>query len=350
MKGSTIRLAVLNPKGTDPFVDYTHGPGSYHSGIHPPINYHAFAAATFGAFYDSTEQVIDNLDRYDAVLVLIRKRTWISLAAAEALKDAGATVIIAWKECGDEQINQQLRGFRARKAYGKILSLADGILSPTSNLPPRHGECDEEAFQAKARFLPTPYPLEHSQWDFSPPVERRGILLGTREFKNPARNHLRALELIASAARELNLTRVTVINSEKARGLSQLKRLASKFPADCLEIFDKPLPYLDYISLLASHRLVFQMDQSNVPGQVAGDCLLARNLCCGGNSAIEKIVFPNLCDDGNRSREEWIQMFSRLLGEDHTYERTRLEAQSIAKQHLSYSAVSRKLGDWNVLQ
>ena len=345
-----VRLAVINPRGSDSFVDYTNGPGSFHLGTHPPINYHAFAAATFGAFYDSTEQVIDNLDRYDAVLVLIRARTWMSLAAARKLKDAGATVVVAWKECGEEQINQQLKGFRARKAYGKILSIADGVLSPTSTLPPRHGECDEEAFQAKAKFLPTPYPLEHSQWDFSPTIERRGILLGTREFKTPTRNHLQALELVASAARELNLDRVTVINSEKARGLARLKRLAPEFPANCLKIIGKPLPYSDYLSLLASHRLVFQMDQSHVPGQVAGDCLLARNLCCGGSSTIEKIVFPSLCDDGNRSREEWIQMFSRLMGEDHTYERIRLEAQSIAKQQLSYSAVSRELGEWDVLQ
>ena len=347
---SPIRLAVLNPRGSDPFVDYTNGPGSFHPGTHPPINYHAFAAATFGAFYDSTEQVIDNLDRYDAVLILIRRRPWISFAAVKALKDAGATVIVAWKECGEEQIDRQLKGFRARKAYGKILSLADGILSPTSNLPPRHGECDKEAFQAKAKFLPTPSPLEHSQWDFSPTIERRGILLGTREFKTPARNHLQALELVAFAARELNIERVTVINSEKARGLAQLTRLAPEFPANCLEIIEKPLPYSDYLSLLASHRLVFQMDQSNVPGQVAGDCLLARNLCCGGSSLIEKIVFPSLYDEGNRSREEWIQMFSRLMGEDHTYERIQLEAQSIAQQELSYSAVSRELGRWHVLQ
>jgi hypothetical protein len=38
------------------------------------------------------------------------------------------------------------------------------------------------------------------------------------------------------------------------------------------------------------------------------------------------------------------------MGEDHTYEQIRLEAQSIAKQQLSYSAVSRELGEWDVLQ
>jgi hypothetical protein len=56
-----------------------------------------------------------------------------------------------------------------------------------------------------------------------------------------------------------------VINSEKKRGLTTLAELESSFPAGCLRIIENPLPYLDYMSLLSGHRLVYQMDRSTVP-------------------------------------------------------------------------------------
>jgi hypothetical protein len=45
-----VCLAVLNPKGRDPYLDYSRGPDSYQRGVHAPINFHAYAAATNGAF------------------------------------------------------------------------------------------------------------------------------------------------------------------------------------------------------------------------------------------------------------------------------------------------------------
>ena len=42
---SPVCLAVLNPKGRDPYLDYSRGPDSYQRGIHAPMNFHAYAAA-----------------------------------------------------------------------------------------------------------------------------------------------------------------------------------------------------------------------------------------------------------------------------------------------------------------
>lgn len=75
------------------------------------------------------------------------------------------------------------------------------------------------------------------------------------------------------------------------------------------------MPALDYLRTMAAHRLVFQLDQSSVPGQVAGDALLCRIPCVGGNGTAERIVFPGLCGHG-RSTGELLDLTKRLLTDD----------------------------------
>lgn len=88
-------------------------------------------------------------DRFDAVFVLIRRRTWITLEAARKLKKAGVTVLVAWKECSHNQISRQLNSVKAVGAYVEILALADGIVSPTLAWPPRVGTIDQNDFWKK---------------------------------------------------------------------------------------------------------------------------------------------------------------------------------------------------------
>ncbi len=116
-----------------------------------------------------------------------------------------------------------------------------------------------------------------------PTNERRGLFIGTREFDVLSRNHLLAL----AAARTFSVP-VTVINPDGKSGLQRLQAL--RFPEDQLTV-TTPLPYPQYLRLMARHRLVFQFDQSSVPGQVAGDSLLCRIPTVGGNGAVEQIAF-----------------------------------------------------------
>ncbi|MEM7603616.1 MAG: hypothetical protein AAF357_19665, partial [Verrucomicrobiota bacterium] len=85
---SPVSLAVLNPRGRDPFLDFAELPTEPVAGVHAPINFHAYAAATGGAFFDSTTELINQRNRFGAVLVLIRKRAWITLEAVRELKAA----------------------------------------------------------------------------------------------------------------------------------------------------------------------------------------------------------------------------------------------------------------------
>ncbi|MCG8599604.1 MAG: hypothetical protein MI807_05640 [Verrucomicrobiales bacterium] len=342
---SPICLAVLNPKGRDPHLDYSDGPDGYEKGVHAPINFHAYAAATYGAFFDSVEDVLKQKDRFDAVLVLIRRRTWITLEAVQELKSKGMRVIVSWKECSHNQVSQQLKTARAIRAYGRILELTDGIISPTLAWPPRCGKVGQNEFWRKLKFVPTPYPVDFPSWDFSTPADSRvGILIGTREFKTEARNHIHAITRAASLAHEFNIPRVTVINSEKKRGLAMLDELASAFPPGCLRIIEKPLPYLDYMSLLSSHRIVYQMDRSTVPGQVAGDCLLARTICVGGSSTIEKIAFTEYSDDGSIRLKDMFDRMVHLLHDEGALEKAIEKSQKRASKRLSFEAVANILG------
>lgn len=347
---SPVCLAVLNPKGRDPFLDYKNGPDSFERGIHAPINFHAFAAATFGAFFDSTEQVLDARHRFDAVLVLIRRRTWITLDAVKKLKANGMRVLVAWKECSHNQISRQLATARAMSAYGGILELADGILSPTLAWPPRVGSISQEDFWKKLKFIPTPYPVDLPFWNFSNPIsERSGILIGTREFKTEARGHVHAIARAASLAHEFGVERVTVINSEKARGMRLLRELAKTFPPGCLQIMEKTLPYPDYMTLLSSHRFVYQMDRSTVPGQVAGDCLLARTICAGGSSTIEKMAFPEFSDDGTIRMKCVFERIEHILHDDEEYHAAIEKSQKTAMKSLSFESAARQLGAWKIV-
>jgi hypothetical protein len=347
---SPVCLAVLNPKGRDPYLDYSRGPDSYQRGVHAPINFHAYAAATNGAFFDSTEDFLEVRDRYDAVFVLIRRRTWITLEAVRKLKKAGVTVLVAWKECSHNQISRQLNSVKAVRAYGEILELADGIVSPTLAWPPRVGSIDQNRFWKKMKFIPTPYPVDFPSWDFSTPVnERSGILIGTREFKTETRNHIQAVTRAASLAHEFNIPRVTVINSDKGRGLRILRELERAFPKGCLHIHETILPYPDYMKLLSSHRFIYQMDRSTVPGQVAVDCLLARTICAGGSSTIENMAFPDFSDDGSIRMKNVFERIEQILHDDDAYIAAIEKSQKIALKSISFESVARQLGSWSIV-
>ena len=117
--------------------------------------------------------------------------------------------------------------------------------------------------------------------------QRRGIFIGTREFSVPSRNHLLAISSVLKLGQP-----VTVINTEGWTGARLLRSISRD-----LRIISGKLPYTDYLCLLARHRIVFQLDRSAVPGQVAGDALLCGLPCVGGDGAVDKLAFPGLCGD-----------------------------------------------------
>src|SRR5438034_549900 len=86
------------------------------------------------------------------------------------------------------------------------------------------------------------------------------------------------------------------------------------------------------------HGIVLQLDRSRVPGQVAGDALLCRTVCVGGDGAIERIAFPKTCGKG-RTIDQIASTALDLLKNANARTAFVAESQQHALERLSFQAV-----------
>src|SRR5213075_2290068 len=113
-----FRLTVLNPGGRDPEqrFDTIPAPGE---GAHPPINFHAFAACSLGAFHFNPQRA---MAEGTSVLLLLRSDFRASERALSDLKKQGCTVAVSLKETGLHQIAQQLCNHAKLARFMKIVA------------------------------------------------------------------------------------------------------------------------------------------------------------------------------------------------------------------------------------
>ncbi|MFZ4778114.1 MAG: hypothetical protein ACOYM3_22305 [Terrimicrobiaceae bacterium] len=327
-----MKFAVLNPGGRDSDQSFPHGAGNPEDPGHPPINYHAYAACCHGGFFRSADSVPSETK---TVLVLLRKRNLRkALAAIGSLRKRGAKVFVSCKESGSHQVAELLGDVSRWELFQAVCAAADGAISSTPELLPLY----RAAGCARAEFIPTPYPIESPAWDFSQPLEkRRGIFVGTREFGTPSRNHLAAVVLADEISRELSCP-LAIFNIEGRRSGMILKSLRRKNPL--LFILEAPLPYPDYLKVMALHRIVWQLDASSVPGQVAGDALLCRMPCVGGNGAVERVAFEEFFAAG---RDELAIRARDLLQNDDAWLAAVHRSNECARDQLSFRAGAEAL-------
>jgi len=331
-----MKLAVLNPRGRDPEQSFPDAAGTPDEQAHPPVNYHGFAACTGGTFYRKEEAIPKDQKQ---VLLLLRQDLKASRQAMVELRRERKTVALAWKEAGAFQIAAQLGKPANLQLFQEICERADGAIATTPDLVPIF----TAAGVRYTEFIPTPYPVEDPRWDFSMPVEeRRGILVGTREFGTPSRNHLAALLSLKHLAASMFET-VTVFNCDGWRGRRMIARLG--YDERLLKVIEGRLPYPRYLKVVAKHKLVWQLDASAVPGQVAGDALLARVPCVGGNGTTERLVFPEICGHG-RSAEQLFDLAARLLEHPHDCVEVVGRAMDQARTSLAFGTVARQLDEF----
>lgn len=325
---SRFRLTVLSPGGRDPHQDFSLGEeNAPDEKAHPPVNFHAYAACTGGAFHRETKRALaEGLP----VLLLLRGDFRETLSALRSLKRNGLPVAISLKETGLHQIAKQLSDLKRARRFREIVQAADGCLAATP---------ESLAFYGRGHFIPTPYPLDATAWDFSRSLgERRGVFVGTREWNVPSRHHLAALLLALDLGEP-----VTLFDPNPKRCRKILAALGR--PAQSLRILDHRLPYRTWLAEMARHRIVLQADRSAVPGQVAGDALLCRMPCVGGDGAIDRIAFPETCGLG-RSLGELSQLAHRLLRDDEFYSATVKQAQMQGRAHLAFAPVAQQLAEF----
>ncbi|MFA7234086.1 MAG: hypothetical protein WC076_08230 [Terrimicrobiaceae bacterium] len=327
-----MKFAVLNPGGRDRDQMFPNGAGKPEDPGHPPVNYHAYAACCRGGFFRSEDPIPGQPNK---VLVLLRKRNLRkALAAVASLRKRGSRVFVSCKESGAHQVADLLGDVSRWQLFQEICAAADGAVSSTPELVSLY----LAAGCARADFLPTPYPLDDPAWDFAQPLEkRRGIFVGTREFGTPSRNHLAAVVMADEISRDLSCP-LAVVNTEGRHGGMILKSLRRKNPL--LYIIEAPLPYLDYLRVMTLHRIVWQLDASSVPGQVAGDSLLCRMPCVGGNGTIERIAFGEFSSAG---RDELAIRARDLLQNDDAWRAVVHRATTDSRDQLSFPIIGEKI-------
>jgi len=331
---SPFRLTVLNPGGRDPEQHFPDGAGDT-AQPHQPTNFHAYAACTLGSFHRETGRAIAEAT---PVLLLLRGDFIASERALTALQKAGSTVAVSLKETGLHQIADQLRDPAKFSRFRRIVSQADGCIAPTPE--------GADLFRAirgsadRVTFIPTPYPLDDRRWDFSRPSEERsGIFIGTREWNVLSRNHLGALA-VARRLSEQTGEPVTVFNLDRRKGARLLSGIG--LASEKLRVLDRKLSYPDYLREIARHKIVLQLDTSFVPGQVAGDALLCRVPCVGGNGAIDRLAFPESCGFA-RSIDDIGRIAFRLLTDQTHYHESVAGMEPVASRRLSFKIVAEQL-------
>ncbi len=318
-----FRLAVLNPGGRDHEQHFT-GKNTPQANEHPPVNFHAYAACTHGAVFRDTKCAIES---NWPVLLLLRGDFRASERALAELKKSKRKTVVALKETGAHQIAQQLSDSARFGRFIKIVHEADGCIAST----PETAELFRSFRHDGIEFIPTPYPIDDENWNWAM-EHRAGIFVGTRELNVPTRHHFAALlaaKKLSDAAKEP----VTVFNSDRRRGA----RLIADIGFRKIRVHQKRMGYRAYLGEVARHKIIFQLDRSRVPGQVAGDALLCRSVCVGGDGAIERIAFAQTCGE-KRSDGELIEIAQALLTNENQRREVAEHATKIAKEKLSFRA------------
>jgi hypothetical protein len=330
---SNFRLTVLNPGGRDVAQEFPDGAGET-ALPHPPTNFHAYAACTHGSFQRETK---DAAALRTPVSLLLRGDFGASERALETLQKAGCFVAVSLKETGLHQIADQLQNSARLARFVRLVRKANACLAPTPEAADLYRTL---RVNNRVAFIPTPYPVDDARWDFSRPIEQRsGIFIGTREWDVPSRNHLAAL-LVARRLSESTGENVTVFDYEGRKGTRLLSEIG--FGAGRLRVLNRKLAYPDYLREIAQHKIVLQLDTSFVPGQVAGDALLCRVPCVGGNGAVDRLAFPET-NGFARSIAEIEQLASRLLTEGNFYRASVTALVPAASESLSFKVVAKQL-------
>ena len=331
-----FKLTVLSPGGRDR-AQYFDQPSDPDSPAHPPVNFHAFAACTGGSFHRDVERALAD---GNPLLLLLRGNFKATERALAECKKKKRVVAVSLKETGLHQIAQQLRDRPKFTRFSAIVSGADGCIAITPEAAEIFRSLRPKQDHTTAVFIPTPYPLEDRRWHMAvPPGQQSGILIGTREWDVPSRNHAAAL-LMARQLCHATGEAVTVFNFDARTGRRLLDAL--KFPAGKLRVIEERKSYADYLREMAKHKIVLQLDRSRVPGQVAGDALLSRTICVGGDGSIERIAFAKFCGEG-RTFEQLNAIATELLNDTDIRAAAIIESQWRAMEGLSFSATRKQL-------
>ena len=328
----SFKVTVYNPRGKDYSQSFSRGIKTLSDSMHPPVNYHAYAACTKGEFVRTIDEAISFKK---PVILLINNHVKRCLNKLILLKQHNLQVAVSLKEAGTQQFSERFSCPYRLRILKEILNRSDGVISPTRAMLPVFNSLTNKPIQ----FIPTPYPIHSQEWNsLRNKDSKEGIFIGTRELKILSRNHLSTLVIVASYAKENNV-KIGLIN-ESGHKLKKLIKILD-LSDNQVEIRSR-LKYRDYLNFVSSFRVCFQLDESSVPGQVAGDCLLCGMPCVGGNGIVEQLAFPEYSGKFHK-RYELIEKLKQIMLDDELYNDVVRKSLSLAEKELSFNVVAQKL-------
>jgi hypothetical protein len=294
-----------------------------------PAFIHSYAACTGGS-------VLTNLRKVPAgpVLIVLRKTNLRRASAAiDELRKRGSKILIALAGTSSHDIANTLGDTTRWEFFRTICSRCDLALAQVEDLVPFFNK----AGSPRTEFLPIPIDFESAPAP-KPLAELRGIFVGTREFRIPARRHLEAVTHADSLSRLLQIP-LAVLNSEGRDGGMLLKDFQRRNPL--FYIIEAPITRSDFLDVLRLHRIVWQLDTTSAPGRIASDSILCGLPCVGGNGTAERLAFPAVC--GPRPAPQLLESAERLLTDDAFWSETVGFSREKTLAELAYGAVSARI-------
>ena len=296
-----------------------------------PAFIHSYAACTGGSVFTNPKKVPAG-----PVLLVLRKNNLRRASAAlDEHRERGSKILIALAGSSSHDIATTLADTTRWEFFRSICSRCDLALAQVEDLVPMFNE----AGSPRTEFLPVPIDFDSAPAP-KPLSELRGIFVGSREFRTPARRHLEAVTHADSLSRRHQIP-LAVLNSEGRDGGMVLKDFQRRNPL--FYIIEAPITRTDFLDVFRLHRIVWQLDTTSAPGRIASDAILCGLPCVGGNGTAERLAFPAVC--GPRPIPELLESAGRLLTDDVFWNETVGCAQEKARAGLAFAAVSLRISE-----
>lgn len=322
-----MKMAVLNAsnpinvtKESDSYVDYRDGIESCFSGnkeVKKCRSFHSLAVAAQGEFFVYNKPGWQGVFKYENIIILVKDTPKAVLPLIKQLKKAGKRVLVGFHENGDYLsqiiISQPSPDEFWLSHFAELVEESDGLYSI---MPSK--ESIFEWFFNKPVFS-TLHAAPYDEWrhNFSVPrKDRKGLFLATRTFNQfLRRNTFEGLMIAMTAMSKINNEKndtedhVTVVCEDSFH----FDRIFSFFRHKNvpLDVVKGPLPYEDWLKLIAKHKMVFQFDYSNTLGQVAMDAALVDVPCIGSNTEVSRAAITDTLYDADTNLEYLTDYFGR---------------------------------------
>ena len=299
---SREKIAVLNAcnpihveRESDVYVDYQDG--NFFDGdtmIKKCVSWHSIPAAFETEFHVYKKEGWQGIFKWDHILVMVKDDPKELFPLISKLKLMKKTVGIAFHENGN-YFSLKANDLAWLHELKSLVEMGDYFWNLNVPLEEFFSQVfDVPIFSCWHAF---PHDWNHG---FTVPIENReGIFIGTRTLsQNLKRNTLFSLGVANKIAAE-NKTFATFFCEDKI-DLKFMQSYLINLGLENTRIIPGPLPYESWLKLIATHKVLFQMDASDTLGQVVGDAVLVGVPSVGGTT-VNSHLFGTYCEVGDHA-------------------------------------------------